>query len=152
MGETEQLRCFYRLSATLTGFDETDLLATGVGQEYYQTLVEAVGYDQVEALMSDAQAAVTLNEFEERIWRCNRFGPLARSIVVLWYLGNWEPLPVVWLREVGEPHWRTSDLNLERVVSTRAYTEGLDWQALGVNPPGSKPPGYGAWATPPSRR
>ena len=43
-----------------------------------------------------------------------------------------------------------SEKDIDRVVSSQAYVEGLLWPTLGVNPRAAKAPGYGTWAEPPS--
>jgi hypothetical protein len=37
----------------------------------------------------------------------------------------------------------------DHVPSPQSYTEGLLWPAVGANPAGAKPFGYGMWAKPP---
>ena len=54
----------------------------------------------------------------------------AEALIRLWYLGVWN----------------------DAVVDPEAYREGLLWRAVGTNPPGSRPPGYGTWALEPPLR
>jgi hypothetical protein len=65
-----------------------------------------------------------------------KLGPLARSIIKLWYVGIWYALPGA----------SSSD---PRMVAPAAYMEGLLWRAIGANPSGAKAPGYASWAEPP---
>ncbi|MFN9628607.1 MAG: pentapeptide repeat-containing protein [Cyanobacteriota bacterium] len=53
-----------------------------------------------------------------------------QQLIRLWYTGIWG----------------------ERQVNPEAYREGLFWRAIGANPPGSRPPGYGTWALEPPLR
>ena len=65
------------------------------------------------------------------------------------YLGQWQKLPSGW----GSGQFSDKDLlafdefgrNVDRVISPRAYKEGLAWRAVGVNPMGAKQPGFGSW-------
>jgi hypothetical protein len=59
--------------------------------------------------------------------------PLDAAVVELWYLGLWRGL-------MGTEN---------RVVSARAYREGLVWDAIGAHPMGAKQQGFAAWAAPP---
>jgi hypothetical protein len=59
--------------------------------------------------------------------------PADAAVIELWYLGVWRGL-------MGTDN---------RVVSPRAYREGLVWTAIGAHPMGAKQQGYGAWALPP---
>ena len=144
MAEKQQLEWFYKLSAALTGFPAIDLQGTGVGPEYLDALVRGGGTSNVEALLEavesggDAAAA--------SIWNDDRFGALARNIVLMWYLGSWYPLTEEWHR--NHPSDVTAPVP-EHVVSTAAYKEGLVWPAMGTHPPSAKPPGFAHWADPP---
>ena len=73
-----------------------------------------------------------------------KLGPVARALVKLWYVGTWYGLPTEWREAYGE-----NELDRPFVVSSDSYTEGLIWPAIGANPPGAKPFGYGMWATAP---
>ncbi|MFZ1415307.1 MAG: hypothetical protein WAS73_12120 [Defluviicoccus sp.] len=64
-----------------------------------------------------------------------RESPLDAAVIELWYLGVWRGL-------MGTEN---------RVVSARAYREGLVWRAIGLPPKGAKPGGYASWAMPPTR-
>lgn len=54
-------------------------------------------------------------------------GSGARRLIRLWYTGHWDGA----------------------MVSAAAYRAGLLWRAIGVSPPGARPPGYGSWSLPP---
>jgi hypothetical protein len=98
-------------------------------------------YDRVKASVS--------GEPVEDAIRCEilsdpTLGPVARNIVKLWYVGIWYALPAAWSELNGA---RPADTTF--TVSATAYTEGLLWPAIGANPPGAKPPGFGTWVGPP---
>lgn len=63
-----------------------------------------------------------------------QYAELARGapdaeLIQLWYTGVWRG----------------------RIVSARAYAEGLAWKAVGVAPPGTAAPGFGSWEHRPRR-
>lgn len=142
---------FAALSAALTGYDGAALWATGCLPDYRRQLgavagpalmtrLEAAGRDLAalpegaprEALMRDAVLADP------------DLGPLARSLVQLWYLGQWTPMPPDWVERNGA---RREDV--ARILSPRSYREGLVWDAIGAHPMGAKQQGFGAWADEP---
>ncbi|QDU42868.1 Membrane bound FAD containing D-sorbitol dehydrogenase [Symmachiella dynata] len=141
------LQQFIDLSVVLTGFDETELLLTGVGQEYFDTLVRGAGQTNADGLLIAAQSAGPNEQAIERaIWDDDRFGPMARSIVIMWYVGNWHPLSVDWHAAFAPP----SHSPLEgHVISANAYREGLVWPNMGTHPRGVKPAGFGMWRAAP---
>jgi hypothetical protein len=55
------------------------------------------------------------------------------AVIELWYIGQWRGV-------MGTD---------SRVVSARAYREGLVWGLFGGHPLGAKQQGYGAWSLPP---
>ena len=124
---------FLSLSVDLTAFGETDLLGTGLAYEYLAKVRAACGDEVVIALLNAHRAAradaagdngshdrIRLDRaLRHRIFSDDRLGPVARNVIKLWYAGMWYGLP--------------PEL----------------WRAIGANPPGAKPPGYGTWAEPP---
>lgn len=63
---------------------------------------------------------------------------LARSIVLLWYLGAWYK-PDELKKKVAKP----------QVVSPKAYTQGLVWQIAGAHPMGYSNLQFGYWSRDP---
>ena len=63
---------------------------------------------------------------------------LARSIVLLWYLGSWYK-PDDLKNKVASP----------KVVSPKAYTQGLVWQIAGAHPMGYSNLQFGYWSRDP---
>jgi hypothetical protein len=63
---------------------------------------------------------------------------LARSIVLLWYLGSWYK-PDDLKKKVAKP----------QVVSPEAYTQGLVWQIAGAHPMGYSNLQFGYWSRDP---
>lgn len=143
---------FVALSVALTGFDEAVLHGTGQVAAYLDTLLEAVGERHTEALLSAGSAVAARagdrleQELRLRVFDDERIGPVARSLTVLWYTGQWTQLPAAWRDRFG-----ANAADETRIVSPDAYQEGLVWLAAGTHPQGAKPMGYGAWSLPPDR-
>ena len=111
---------FLDASAQLTGFGRVALLGTGQADEYLRTLDEATGGADAFLAACDAQGA-------EGVLADPEHGPVARSLIALWYCGSWEG----------------------RVVSMESYLAGLQWVVAQAHPVGARQQGYGAWALPP---
>jgi hypothetical protein len=63
---------------------------------------------------------------------------LARSIVLLWYLGSWY-----------EPDDLKNKVASPKVVSPKAYTQGLVWRIAGAHPMGYSNLQFGYWSRDP---
>jgi len=143
----EGLNQFLSLSVVLTGFDLSDLLGTGMAQEYYQQVVGSIGEDISQALWVTAQTLTeqTGADLESAIRRelmaSPKLGPIARNIIQLWYWGSWVELPQDWRYQYG-----TSGQDVTRFTSPEAYQEGLIWKAMSTHPEGAKQPGFGSWS------
>jgi len=144
----ERSEQFLGLSGLLTGFGRLQLLGTGMADTYLQAVDAVVSPATLDDLLAvyehlpagagrdDAVAAGILGDA--------RLGPVARSLILLWYCGSWTQLPDAWRATYG-----TSSLDTNRVVSAEAYQAGLQWVAAGAHPAGAAQQGYGAWATAP---
>jgi hypothetical protein len=156
MSETSdavRLDRFLEFSSVATAFTVFELRGTGMAADYLATVDRVVGcavtnklldaYDRVwpEAVTTSATSA---NLIRREILSDPTLGPVARNIVKMWYVGTWYALPSAWVEANGA---RPADMTF--VVSATAYTEGLLWPAIGANPPGAKPPGFGTWVGPP---
>jgi hypothetical protein len=148
----DAMDAFLRLSAALTGFDRVELLGTGMVPRYYDELTRIIGAQEVGALLAAASRVESGHPasgedfdrvFRERILDDNRFGPVARRVVTMWYIGSWAQLPREWRNTYG-----ATSLDVDHVVSAAAYREGLAWVAVGAHPMGAKQQGFGAWARP----
>ena len=68
---------------------------------------------------------------------------LARSIVLLWYLGSWyDPKDLQKQATAANP----GRLNSSEVLSPKAYTQGLVWQIAGAHPMGYSNLQFGYWS------
>jgi hypothetical protein len=145
-----QLNDFLALSSELTGFTPYDLAGTGQARLYLTTILDIVGDANVTALInafrdvSQREAAAIERGIRIDILSDEKLGPLARNVIKMWYVGSWYELPGEWRERFGE-----NDKDRTFVVSPASYVEGLLWPAIGANPSGAKPLGYGTWADPP---
>jgi hypothetical protein len=141
---------FVALSAALTGFRATELWGTGQAETYLSEVLETVGEPIVARLLASGDAALGDDDpdtaLRERIMDDPDLGPVARNVVILWYLGQWNALPNEWRNRHG-----ASPRDVPRVVSAEAYQSGLAWRAFGAHPMGANPTGFGSWANPPRR-
>ena len=137
----------------LTGFAEIDLVGTGLTQPYLQQVTAAAG----DAVCNDlwAAAASLAQRFPQpsaerdaairaEILASSRFGPVARALLKMWYLGRWEQMPAEWRQQYG-----TASADENRVISGLAYKQSLVWRACGTHPPGARASGFGTWADAP---
>lgn len=136
----EFLKYFVDFSETATGFSASHLLESKQVEIYFRTVRAMLG-DQI---VSEFLLTFHRDGFN-RLFTSEKLGPIARNIVKLWYVATWEQLPSGWNEKYGPV---ANDALF--IVSPTAYTEGLLWQAIGVNPPGAKMPGYGTWSMAPA--
>jgi hypothetical protein len=132
---TDPLERFVALSAELTGFREVDIWGTGRAGAHLDLVLSVAGDDLTARLL----AARSEDALADR-----DLGPLARNLIVLWYLGQWDQMPRGWRDRHG-----ASPADTSGVPSAAAFREGLVWAAIGAHPTGAKAPGFGSWATPP---
>jgi hypothetical protein len=144
----EAVDAFLQLSVILTGFEEHVLLGTGMLQAYYDELLLIIGGREAGALFGAFHSVIDgddmpVEKFEEVVLEDRRYGPVARNVVMMWYLGAWLQLPPEWRAMYGATSYDT-----DHVVSAAAYREGLVWPAAGTHPMSAKAPGFGTWAEP----
>src|SRR6218665_3765594 len=133
MNSESRTKLFSEISSLLTGFNETELQATGMLETYYTTILENTDGDDVEYFFQNVSSILTdPARTEESVESAislqlipdSNYGRLAKNIIILWYTGNWN----------------------NDVVSSASYIQGLMWDAGHTHPPGAKQPGYGSWA------
>jgi hypothetical protein len=144
---------FYALSVVLTGYSAFELHGTGVGQAYFEAVNKIVGDEIFAELLTtfrdveqqaDGEEDKLEREMRNRILSNPKLGPIARSIIKMWYLGNWSQLPQEWYDKYSKPSQTVADY----VISAQSYVEGLVWKAMGSHPMGAKWPGFGTWSEP----
>ena len=152
--DTQKLKDFLNLSVAITGFSNFHLQGTGQVSLYFSTILDIVGEATFFELLQtfgefEAKAkgddAVLAERLRHEIFSSDKFGPISRNIIKLWYVGTWYQLPYAWRDAFGAYEKDTTF-----VVSPVAFTEGLLWPAIGVNPPAAKAQGYGTWGQKPS--
>ena len=146
---------FVRLSALLTGFAPFHLLGTGMAETYLRATDAALPEGVLDELLDtgsppsagpappggpDPEAVAG-----QAILGDAKLGPVARTLILLWYRGAWTALPQEWRSAYG-----ASPQDADHVVSAEAYQRGLQWDAAGAHPAGARQQGYGAWASPPA--
>jgi len=144
---------FIGLSVQLTAFTKFQLLGTGEAQSYFDTVNRVVGKSIIDELLdvfiqieseANGDQAIFEGLLRAEILSDEKFGPVTRSIIKMWFIGTWFQLPISWSEKFGA---RSNDETF--VVSSKAYMEGLLWPTIGSHPMGAKAPGYGTWAAPP---
>jgi hypothetical protein len=164
---------FVRLSALLTGFAQLHLLGTGMAETYLRATDAALPAGVLDELLAagsppsagsaslgcpthpaaaarpgvSALAGGTDPEAAagQAILDDAKLGPVARTLILLWYRGAWTALPQEWHSAYG-----AAPRDVDHVVSAEAYQAGLQWDAAGAHPAGARQQGYGAWASPPA--
>jgi hypothetical protein len=129
----------------LTGFRKVDLWGTGQAERYLEDVVGTVGDAIVARLLVTGGEALSTGRLQALVLDDPDLGPVARNVIVLWYLGQWNALPNEWRNRNG-----ASPRDVPRVISADAYAAGLVWRAAGAHPMGANPSGYGSWANPPA--
>jgi len=148
-----QFDAFIAISAILTGYDGAELTGTGCAMEYWRQFKQVLPPEILADFLAPVPALrredpAKLGDEVRRIYLSDtRLGPVARALIQLWYLGQWVPLPEDWRELYGASRFDTA-----KIISTRAYKEGLVWDAIGAHPMGAKQQGFGAWAQEPPRR
>ena len=152
MSEKKLKEQFYTLSAVITGFSEFDLRGTGVGETYLAMLKTAAGEANTAELLGlwrrieECDQGTWDHLLRTKLFSSQKYGPMIRNLVKMWYTGSWSQLPPSW-REAYGPFPE----DYTHVLSSESYTEGLVWRAAHTHPQGAKQPGFGTWAFPPEQ-
>ncbi len=154
MNDSSKIDFFYDLSVILTGYKLVKLYATGQGDFYFSTLNEILGNDLVTGLLNEFDLQIDRSKkppyepldllVKEEMLNNDKWGSVCRNIIKMWYMGNWYQMPESW-RE----NYVNSTADVDKVLSSNTYIEGLVWTAMGRHPKSAKQPGYGTWAFPP---
>lgn len=150
--DIDTLEQFLSLSERLTGYDSATLQGTGLVEEYYNLVQDIVGGRIFGRLLGKWEEVKHKPPeiFEKEILpprSDSMYGPIARNIIKLWYLGQWTRLPRAWRQQ-----WGAHAKDTTHVISPAAFREGLAWDAIGAHPPTAKSPGFGTWTSPPSKK
>jgi hypothetical protein len=151
MSAPGRIEPFLEFSSRVTAFTVGELQRTGQVETYLETVAGVVGEDLLGdmlaidvAIRSETRGDAAARDRLLRRWVFGdeRFGPVARNIVKLWYLGTWYALPQVWHEVFG-----SGKADSTFIVSAAVYSEGLSWPRPGSHRPAAKGPGRGAWGT-----
>lgn len=141
---------FLTLSVYLTGFEEVELLGTGLAHAYYQQVIYVVGetisqelWDVTQKITKDAgkDEEKRNTEIRREIMADPKLGPVARNIIQLWYWGSWIELSQDWRSRYG-----TNPQDVTHFTTSQGYQEGLIWKVMETHPEGAKQPGFGSWS------
>jgi hypothetical protein len=165
--EQDDMMPFLLLSAALTGVD-IQILAPEFSRGSGDILSADPGIDPINiksAYFRQANAPGTAAAFAKllQIAKDNRLSQkdiiakvnasdddtkfLARSIVLLWYLGSWyEPGD---LKKAAVSPESVHGPIKQEVLSAKAYTQGLVWQIVGAHPMGYSNLQFGYWSRDP---
>jgi hypothetical protein len=163
----QDMMAFLVLSAALTGVD-IQTLAPEFSRGLGDILSADPGIDPINiknAYFSQVNAPWTAASFAKllQIAKDNRLSQdniiakvnasdddtkfLARSIVLLWYLGSWyEPADLK--NAAASPESLHGPVK-QKVLSAKAYTQGLVWQIVGAHPMGYSNLQFGYWSRDP---
>jgi len=132
------LEQFIELSSLLTGFDHFELVGTNQAAFYFEWVqTHAAGpFQDLMNRWSQAPAESTARQayLESDILPSEKYSLLVRSIIKLWYLGQWYP---------------TDNPDKTLIPSAESYQQGLVWSAIHAHPQAAKQQGFGAWSEPP---
>jgi hypothetical protein len=141
---------FVKLSAALTGIDPTKLAPSvdpiNIKQEFFDKARTEAGPTFSEALTvagntpANTLGDVLLNQSGEDL----RF--LCRSIMLLWFLGQW--ITPGDLKRYAVPDPPASPIP-SLVISSMAYTQGWIWKVAQAHPMGDSNWHFGYWNGPP---
>jgi hypothetical protein len=134
--DADPLERFVALSAALTGFRAVDIWGTGQARAHLDLVLSVAGDGLTARLLAAEHPAVLADP---------DLGPLARNVIVLWYLGQWDQMPRGWRDRHG-----ASPADVAGVASAAAFRAGLVWPAIGTHATGANAPGFASWATRPA--
>jgi hypothetical protein len=166
LGTKEDMVAFVSLSAALTGIAVArlapDVDPIGVKQEYFKqasgpkylaafaTLLQIFKDANLQIPGKDTDGVIKQEDVDKLVARIESNDDtkfLARSIVLMWYLGAWyEPSD---LQALTTPNPGTFS---KTVVSSKAYTQGWLWRAIQSHPMGYSDMQYGYWTRQPRPR
>jgi hypothetical protein len=132
------LQQFIDLSVLLTGFDRFELLGTGQAAFYYEWVQThaAEHFPTLLSTYSEQPTATTQHQsfIETHLLGSEKLSTLVRSIIKLWYLGQW---------------FSPDNPGQTVIPSAGSYQQGLVWNAIHAHPQAAKQQGFGAWSEPP---
>jgi len=142
---------FVKLSAVLTGIMEGRLAPAAdpidIKRDYFKLVNEKrpAEFDKLLNIVRDNRNAPQAIIDNVQSDPDSKF--LARSIVLMWYLGAWyDPDD---LKMLAEPPPSPPEVS-HRVISAKAYTQGWVWRVAQTHPMGSSDMQFGYWQRKPN--
>src|SRR5687768_1664625 len=92
----EGFQIFLNISVELTGFEREDLLATGMIEQYYYTIMKEPDPDMVGAFFLTCQSILEespdaiLKRINTELMPTQAYNNLGQRIIRLWYTGTWD--------------------------------------------------------------
>jgi len=149
---------FVELSAALTGIRKEKLApatdSIGIKQEYFNWVNEKEPA-AFASLLNIAKRRIAENKetapqaMIEELRTSNTTNFLARSIVLMWYLGSWYT-PDDLKKLVDSRSSPTPDFIPHTVISSKAYTQGWVWRIAQAHPMGYSDMQFGYWSREPA--
>jgi len=149
---SDDMVAFKNLSAALTGISADKLApvtdALELKQDYFKWVMDRKP-DQFKALLQIAKANPTaLQTIVDQSQANSDAKFLARSIVLMWYLGAWYD-PDDLKRLVAARSAEQSLFIPHTVISSKAYTQGWLWRVIQAHPMGYSDMQFGYWTRKP---
>jgi hypothetical protein len=147
------LEAFIQLSAALTGIPAGKLApatdSIGIKQEYFNWVKEKepTAFASLLQIAKDNKNAPQAIIDRSQASDDTKF--LARSIVLIWYLGSWYS-PADLKRLVDDRLARVPLFVRHTVISPKAYTQGWVWRIAQAHPMGYSDMQFGYWARDPA--
>ncbi len=150
----DQIRAFIRLSAALTGVGRSKLMPNvdepDVKTEYFRhldanaqpafgRLLQLAPAGASDSTILDAVTAKAVSDVDIRF--------LARSLVLLWYLGKWyAPSYLKALVDAADPAQVLPPPGAVTILSAKAYKHALVWRVGQAHPMGYSDMQFGYWS------
>ena len=148
---------FITLSSALTGIAATKLAPGSdpidVKRDYFKWLSDKqpAVFEKVLNIVRENRSASNLPQvIVDKVQADPDSKFLARSIVLMWYLGAWyDPEH---LKALAEPSASPPPEVSHKVISAKAYTQGWVWRVAQAHPMGSSDMQFGYWQHKPNPR
>ena len=134
-----------------------DLLGTGLLKSYQELVEEEIGKEVSQFLYDSAKLVLVHKKSSDRssamriyITASPMLWGVCKSIIMLWYYGEWTSMTAVWYRYYARMNPNDGITPGKTIVpSAAAYTQQLSYRAAGAHPPGAHPTGFGSWGLEP---
>jgi hypothetical protein len=143
---------FVTLSAALTGIMAGKLAPAAdpidIKREYFKWLSEKrpAPFEKLLNIVRDNRSAPA-QAIIDKVQSDAESKFLARSIVLMWYLGAWYDPDE--LKMLAEPPYSPPEVS-HKVISAKAYTQGWVWRVAQTHPMGSSDMQFGYWQRKPN--